>query len=66
MTGKLLSPRDQAMISHSVRVLFGALALLAGTACNDSSGPGDGGNPLPPGIGLQLDPFITSGLSSPV
>lgn len=54
------------MNSRSVRVLCCALAAIAGTACNDSSGPGDGGNPLPPGIGLQLDPFITAGLSSPV
>jgi len=66
MPGKIFSPRDHAMNSRSVRVLCGALAVLAGTACNDSSGPGDGGNPLPPGIGLQLDDFITSGLSSPV
>ena len=54
------------MNSHSVRVLCAALAVVAGTACNDSSGPGDGGNPLPPGIGLQLDPFVSAGLSSPV
>jgi glucose/arabinose dehydrogenase len=66
MAGKLLSLRDSAMNSRSVRVLCCALAAIAGTACNDSSGPGDGGNPLPPGIGLQLDPFITAGLSLPV
>lgn len=54
------------MNSRSVRVLCWAFAATAVAACNDSSGPGDGGNPLPPGIGLQLDPFITSGLSLPV
>jgi len=43
------------------------VATLAIAACHsDSTGPGDGGSPLPPGIGLQLNPFITSGLSSPV
>jgi glucose/arabinose dehydrogenase len=40
--------------------------VIAVAACNDSSGPGDGGNPLPPGIGLKLDPFITAGLQTPV
>jgi len=40
--------------------------LLCGAACHsDSTGPGDGG-PLPPGLTLKLDPFISSGLSSPV
>lgn len=56
-------------MARHVRVLCGALAIIAGTACNsDSSGPGDGGNPLPPGIGLQLNSFIpgSSGLVSPV
>jgi glucose/arabinose dehydrogenase len=57
------------MMSRPVRVLCAALAVLAGTACHsDSTGPGDGGNPLPPGIGLQLNPFIpvSSGLVRPV
>jgi glucose/arabinose dehydrogenase len=39
--------------------------MLALASCNDSSGPGDGGNPLPPGLTLKVDPFV-SGLSSPV
>ena len=55
------------MIPLRVRLLCAATAALATIACgSDSTGPGDGGNPLPPGIGLQLNPFITSGLSSPV
>ena len=33
---------------------------------SDAAGPGDGGNPLPPGLTLKLDAFITSGLSNPV
>jgi glucose/arabinose dehydrogenase len=43
------------------------VATFAIAACHsDSTGPGDGGSPLPPGIGLQLNPFITAGLASPV
>ena len=56
-----------AMISRTVRALCASFAMLAGTACHsDSTGPGDGGSPLPPGIGLRLNPFITAGLVSPV
>jgi glucose/arabinose dehydrogenase len=41
--------------------------MLAAAACNsDAIGPGDGGSPLPPGLSLKVDPFITSGLSNPV
>lgn len=49
-----------------VRALCTSLAVLAGTACNsDATGPIDGG-PLPPGLTLKLDPFITGGLTAPV
>ncbi len=55
------------MISRMVRVLCASVATLAIAACHsDSTGPGDGGSPLPPGIGLKLDPFISAGLASPV
>jgi glucose/arabinose dehydrogenase len=55
------------MISRIVRVLCAGVATLAIAACHsDSTGPGDGGSPLPPGIGLQLNPFISAGLTSPV
>jgi glucose/arabinose dehydrogenase len=55
------------MISRIVRVLCAGVAMFTIAACHsDSTGPGDGGSPLPPGIGLQLNPFITAGLSSPV
>ncbi|HEY5021088.1 MAG TPA: PQQ-dependent sugar dehydrogenase, partial [Gemmatimonadaceae bacterium] len=55
------------MMSRPVRVFCATLAVLAGTACHsDSTGPSDGGSPLPPGIGLRLNPFITAGLVSPV
>jgi glucose/arabinose dehydrogenase len=50
-----------------IRLLCAGVATLAIAACHsDATGPGDGGSPLPPGIGLQLNPFITAGLSSPV
>jgi len=50
-----------------VRVLCASVATLAIAACHsDSTGPGNGGSPLPPGIGLKLDPFISAGLASPV
>ena len=53
------------MISRMIRVLCAAVSTLAIAACHsDSTGPG--GSPLPPGIGLKLDPFITAGLSNPV
>jgi len=53
-------------MSRLIRLLSFGAAMLVLTACNDSTSPGGGGNPLPPGLTLQLDPFISSGLSSPV
>ena len=49
------------------RLLLNCAALLSLAACHsDSTGPGDGGgNPLPPGLTLKLNTFV-SGLSSPV
>ena len=50
-----------------IRVFYGCAALLAITACHsDSTGPGGGGNPLPPGLTLKFNNFISTGLSSPV
>jgi glucose/arabinose dehydrogenase len=54
------------MIARKVRLALASLVMLALASCNDSSGPGDGGNPLPPGFTLKVDPFISSGLSGPV
>jgi glucose/arabinose dehydrogenase len=54
------------MISRIIRLLCSSATLFAVTACHsDSTGPGDGG-PLPPGLTLKLDPFISAGLSAPV
>jgi glucose/arabinose dehydrogenase len=53
------------MISRRILMLCAGLVALAGTACDsDATGPGDG--PLPPGLALRADPFISSGLASPV
>ena len=53
------------MISHLIRMLCASMFVLATPACDDDpTGPIDG--PLPPGLTLRLDPFITSGLTSPV
>jgi len=48
------------------RVLCSTVMMLGVVGCDDSTGPIDGGNPLPPGLTLQLTSFITSGLSAPV
>ena len=54
------------MISRSVGLLCSGITMLFGVGCHsDSTGPGDGG-PLPPGLTLKLDPFITTGLTAPV
>jgi len=39
--------------------------VLAALGCNDSTAPIDGG-PLPPGLTLQLSPFVANGLTAPV
>ena len=54
------------MNSRVIRLLRSIVGVLVIAGCNDSTGPDDGGNPLPPGLTLKLDPFITTGLSSPV
>ena len=49
------------------RVLCNCVALFALAACHsDSSGPGDGGTSLPPGLTLTFNTFVGSGLNSPV
>ena len=54
-------------MSRVIRALCSSVAMLAIAACHsDATGPSDGGSPLPSGLTLKLDPFITSGLSAPV
>jgi glucose/arabinose dehydrogenase len=63
MAGRSFSLRETIM-PRLLRMLCCSVTLLAIAGCHsDSTGPG--GSPLPPGIGLKLDPFI-SGLSGPV
>jgi glucose/arabinose dehydrogenase len=50
----------------SIRSLSLCLAGLAVAGCNGSDTTGTGGSTLPPGLTLQLNPFVTTGLSSPV
>ena len=53
------------MLSPLIRMLCASVVLLSSPACGDDpTGPIDG--PLPPGLTLKLDPFVTTGLSSPV
>lgn len=51
-----------------LRSLMITTVALSVFACNgsDSTGPGDGGTTLPPGLTLKLNPFISTGLSGPV
>ncbi len=53
------------MISRVIRLLCAIVATVVLASCHsDSTGPG--GGPLPPGLTLKLDPFISTGLASPV
>src|SRR5258705_6855544 len=61
-----ISSSQRASMSRMIRLLSASMAIVAFSSCNDSTGPGAGGNPLPPGLTLQLDPFVTSGLNAPV
>src|SRR6266550_8580263 len=52
-------------MSRVIRTLCSSFAMLAFVACHsDATGPGP--DPLPPGLTLKLDPFITTGLNAPV
>ncbi len=53
-------------MSRMMRLLWSGVAALALGSCNDSTGPDGGGGPLPSGLTLELDPFVTSGLTAPV
>ena len=53
-------------MSRMIRLILPSMAIVAFASCNDSTGPGGGGGPLPPGLTLALSPFVTSGLTAPV
>ena len=46
------------------RAMCSTVTVIAIAGCHDSTAPGDG--TLPPGLTLKVDPFITTGLTSPV
>ena len=46
------------------RALCATVLVIAIAGCHDSTAPGDG--TLPPGLTLKVDPFMTTGLTSPV
>ena len=46
------------------RALCSSMVVIAIAGCHDSTAPGDG--TLPPGLTLKADPFVTTGLTSPV
>jgi glucose/arabinose dehydrogenase len=55
-----------SMMVLPMRLAYSSLAVLILTACNGSDATDPGGGTPPPGLTLQLTPFITTGLSSPV
>ena len=61
-----LSLAERAMMRPSINLWCFSVMAFAIAGCHDSSGPGDGGTTLPPGLTLTVNPFISSGLSSPV
>src|ERR1700686_1647760 len=54
------------MIPPPVRLLCWSLLCVALFGCHGSDATGPGGTTLPPGLTLKLNPFITSGLTSPL
>ena len=61
-----LSLAERAIMRPSIHLWCFSLMAFAIAGCHDSSGPGDGGTTLPPGLTLTVNPFISAGLSSPV
>jgi hypothetical protein len=54
-------------MSLLIRSCVGCAAIVALVACHsDSTGPGDGGTTLPPGLTLKFNTFVSSGLNAPV
>ena len=53
-------------MSRKIPLVLSGAVMLAVASCNDSTSPPTGGGPLPSGLTLKLDPFITSGLNAPV
>jgi glucose/arabinose dehydrogenase len=54
------------MILQPIRLLCSSLLMFALAGCHSSDATDPGGTTLPPGLTLKLDPFVPSGLTSPV
>jgi glucose/arabinose dehydrogenase len=54
------------MTRRSIRLLCSSVFAVALAGCHGSDATDPGGTTLPPGLTLKLDPFVTTGLSSPV
>jgi glucose/arabinose dehydrogenase len=54
------------MMSISVRSVVACVLGIALAACNGTDSTDPGGETPPPGLTLKLDPFVSSGLSTPV
>src|ERR1700682_3335723 len=54
------------MILPPIRLLCSSLLAFALVDCHSSDATDPGGTTLPPGLTLKLNPFVTTGLSSPV
>jgi glucose/arabinose dehydrogenase len=54
------------MTLSRIRLLCSSLAVFALVSCHSSDATDPGGTTLPPGLTLKLDPFVTTGLTTPV
>lgn len=54
------------MMLLTIRLLCSSIFAFALTGCHSSDATDPGGTTLPPGLTLKLNPFVTTGLSSPV
>jgi glucose/arabinose dehydrogenase len=54
------------MILPPMRLICSSLLVIALADCHSSDATGPGGTTLPPGLTLKLNPFVTTGLTSPV
>ena len=57
---------EGTMILPPTRLLCSTLLAFALAGCRSSDATGPGDTTLPPGLTLKLNPFVTTGLSSPV
>jgi glucose/arabinose dehydrogenase len=54
------------MILPRIRLLCSSLVVFALASCHSSDATDPGGTTLPPGLTLEVNPFVTTGLTGPV